>query len=344
MLDFKLLLFFLVLINLDRSLGKPFNIMGGFRFSRHPSMNTSESVSSISKEKPPKLAKSSSTKKPTILPIIYPIVLSPNTMQHLTSSVISTPSGLTVDANSPISNIVKLIVNDSWTLYGLNSPNIQTTLSPANQNNLPASNLINPNHLAIPSSLVSQNNLLNRGALGSNSFSSNLASPANSPQQMNLLNLHNQINHHQSQLNALNQVSQLNQLIQLSEQLNRTSGLILKPMINDRLLLNQSQLNLRNDYDYGFDYDAFLNKLGLNKELSFLDQFLKEDLGENSSKSHVRNEQPASQMQTANSFRNEFQVLNETHYPIFFHSDHYQARPATPPKVYSTYLFPVYSP
>lgn len=361
MFDLKLLIFFLlVLINLSSSLGKPFNLMGSFRFPRH-SMNGSESISSISKEKPPKLAKSSSTSKPTILPIIYPIVLSPNTMQYLTTSVISTPSGLTVDANSPISNIVKLIVNDSWTLNGLANPDIQTKLNPSNQSNPPINlmnqnlmnqnqlvahgNLMNANHLT-NANLVSQGNLLSQSAISPNSINPNLMGPPNSPQQVNMLNLQNQITHHQNQLNALNQVSQLNQLIQLSEQLNRTSRRVLKPMINDRLLLNQSQLNTRNDYDYGFDYDTFLNKLGLSKELSFLDQFFKEDLIENPSKSHVRNEQPGP-MQTANSFRNEFQALNETHYPIFFHTDHYQpyrAPTSPPPKIYSTYLFPVYSP
>ena len=367
MFEFRLLAFFLLasMISLNGSLGKPFKIMGSFRFPRHSSMNASESVNSISKERPTKLAKSSAS-KPTILPIIYPIVLSPNTMQYLTSSVISTPSGLTVDANSPISNIVKLIVNDSWTLNSLGSPDNQ--LIPVNQSNLAVmnhlvpvgnlmnqspllaqGNLLNHNHLPNPNSLVSQSNLAS--AMSPNSMSANLVSPANSPQQLNLLNLHNQITHHQNQLNALNQVSQLNQLIQLSEQLNRTSNRILKPIINDRLLLNQSQLNTRNDYDYGFDYDSFLNKLGLNKELNFLDQFFKEDsIPEHPNKNQVRNEQP--NMQTSNSFRSEFQALNETHYPIFFHTDHYEphrqlpapAASPPPPKVYSTYLFPVYSP
>ena len=352
---FRLLLFIL-LVNLNSSSAKPFNnIMASFRFPRQSAMNGSESISSISKEKPPKLAKSSGpSKPPTILPIIYPIVIAPNTMQYLTSSVISSPSGLTVDANSPISNIVKLIVNDSWTLNGLNNANVQTQLSTAaNQNGNPpaTTNLLNPNLLANPSSsMTNQNNLLSPGAMTTNPINPNLiaSSPPNSPQQMNLLNLQNQITHHQNQLNALNQVSQLNQLIQLSEQLNRTSGRILRPMINDRLLLNQSQLNMRNDYDYGFDYDTFLNKLGLSKELSFLDQFFKEDLTEHPSKNHVRNEPPPNgHLQTANSFRNEFQALNETHYPVFFQTDHYQPlRPPTPPppKVYSTYLFPVYSP
>lgn len=364
MFDLRLWIFILVVL-INSSSGKPFNnIMASFRFPRHSAMNSSESISSsISKERSPKLVKSSgsTSKPPTILPIIYPIVLAPNTMQYLTSSVISAPSGLTVDANSPISNIVKLIVNDSWTLNGLSSANsVQTQLStPANQNGNPppppppATNLINPNLLANPSNMVSHNNLLNSGAMSTNSINPNLmASSPNSAQQMNLMNLQNQITHHQNQLNALNQVSQLNQLIQLSEQLNRTSGRILKPMINDRLLLNQSQLNMRNDYDYGFDYDTFLNKLGLSKELSFLDQFFKEDLIEHPSKNHIRNEPPPpnGHMQTANSFRNEFQALNETHYPVFFQTDHYQTirpptpQPPPPPKVYSTYLFPVYSP
>lgn len=370
MFDFRLLIVFLLAtVNLNSSLGKPFKIMDSFRFPRHSSMNTSESISSISKERPAKLPKSTAASKPTILPIIYPIVLSPNTMQYLTSSVISTPSGLTVDANSPISNIVKLIVNDSWTLNGLSSASGQTKLSPANQSNPPVNNLMNQNHfvaqgnLMSPSPLLVQSNLLNHlpnpsslvsqsnlaSAMSPNSIGPNLVNPANSPQQLNLLNLHNQITHHQNQLSALNQVSQLNQLIQLSEQLNRTSNRILKPMINDRLLLNQSQLNTRNDYD-GFDYDTFLNKLGLSKELNFLDQFFKEEsITEHPSKSDVRSHEPPN-MQTANSLRNEFQVLNETHYPIFFHTDHYEPYrrpplPSPPPlKVYSTYLFPVYSP
>ena len=44
---------------------------------------------------------------------------------------------------------------------------------------------------------------------------------------------------------------------------------------------------------FNFDYDTFVNKLGLSKELNFLDQFFKDDQIENQSTKHfVKNEQP----------------------------------------------------
>lgn len=421
MFEFKLLVYvLLVLVHINCLSSKPFKIMGSFRLPRHYEKNTILNKDKLIDKTQKTSTKSATIKKPTIFPIIYPIVLTPNTIKQLTLPVMSNPSSDQVlDANIPIANLVKLIVNDNHTLNDLNQIRNQVNLSNQvnNLNQMGHSNQINPlnqlstiNHMMIlPNQAIPFNQMNDLNSINPmnpidpinpmhsinpmnpmnpmhsinpmnqmNPMNSiNPMNPMNSINPMHSINSANPVNPTNIQTQLNNQMNQINQLIQLSEKLNKTNGKVLKPMINDRLLMfNQSQNDLKPDYDYGFDYDAFLNKLELNKELNFLDQFFRDDLNENPNKGFAENEplNKMNKMDTENSFKTEFQKFtNETHYPIFYHDntnlnpnsnqnlnpnlnlnqfsnqnqhnvDSYQYNQQFPVKVYSTYLFPVYTP
>lgn len=291
-------LLFLITINFKIYLTKPFNkLISNIRlpltdYSIYNKLNKSNNRS---------------IKKTQILPVIYPILLTPNSMQYL--PIISSS---TSNQDSPIiSNLFKLITNDNQ-------------LSKQNENRF--GNVQFKNHT---------NKLFN-------------------------------------------------------------------PIYNhNRYHFNENQFNLRNDYEFpSFDYDTFYNKLALNKELNFLDQFFKNDElinNQNNNLSYIKNESPYKlnylngnkipskfynnlnsdeipfknefKLDRSNSFKNEFinESINEIRYPIFYspsfidnqknyHHYYPQDNQNTyhqqdlnqyfnhQPKVYSTYLFPVFSP
>ena len=86
--NFKILFFCFILASVYC---KPFNRLIS-KFSRLPHLSAFKEKSENSlnyKNKIDRTVKSSATDKQAILPIIYPILLTPNTMQYLASSLIS---------------------------------------------------------------------------------------------------------------------------------------------------------------------------------------------------------------------------------------------------------------
>lgn len=254
----KWLFMFVLLIAINVSLCKPLTkIIGSFRLSSH----SSSSENSLNKpDKNDKIDKPTSSNKQTqILPIIYPILLTPNLMLQYLTSINSPTVDHQSNANTPMNNLIKYIINDNL-----------------NQNNL--------------------------------------------DKKFNF-------NHSKNQLNRQSGHLETNK--------------ILKPIINDKLMFNQSQFNLRNDLrnDYEFDYDSLMYKLGSSREHDFLSEFFKLD-------NPVENANRISNSHTeqASSFRNEFPIMNETRYPIYYAPTDNNQYLSSTPKVYSTYLFPVYLP
>lgn len=354
-----------VLVTVSQVECKPFEkLLGNFRSSRH--LSDANSSSTRSKDRTSK----SINRSTTILPIIYPILVTPNSMQQLTTSIKSTPSNQPIDANSPITNLIKLIMKDNLNLNQLGSTNQPISQQESVNRITQQTNQLNSLNQGSPQMnqpitthhQLNQLNQMNQQAILNHLNQFNNVNQLSQPNQQmyqqmyQQVNQPNQPNQQMYQLNQPNQQmyqqvneqnDQLNQffphylsneqIAQLVDHFNKSN--VLRPIINDGLLFNQSQLNLRNDLNYNFDYDTFFGRLGLRPELNYLDQFFRDDQIENPAKTNlIRNETPY-RIETANSLKNEFQYANETRYPIFYRDNQYYT-----PKVYSTYLFPVYTP